>query len=422
MRRKINLVAVGIFSALFCRTASAEITATQGYPSTLTLKWDEQDDADGYRICRREEGSDWCILSDITQAQEYTDITAEQGISYTYSVRPFRLEDERRVQWMSDEIIEDVCILPPAPENIVVRPDEESGSVSVSWDVGKDSGGSSLLYAVSYFEVYSKKAEDISWKFLAGTDTLSNKKSTQIVVDVAGADLYTVRSVYQNRNGELTYSSYDEIGTEGAEPLAATARIYNSEANGTQGNRIFWACFGDDNTDGLEILRKKDGDAEYEVIQTITDKADIRMGDYTDQDVQTTNSYRYSVRAFKRMSKEKVYGWFEEEGVKITVLPNVPSMPSASYLETETPCIQIGWDQGGNTPDSCDGYRIYRRASNKTEWKLLGTNTGVGNTIFKDASLESTFYEYTITAYKENAEGELTESEKSIIVQGEVKK
>ena len=81
-----------------------QVTAEQGYPSQITLKWDENEQADGYRVCRKEKDKEWCILADLTNATQYTDISAEEGTSYIYSVRPFKVDD-RQVYWMTDDVV-----------------------------------------------------------------------------------------------------------------------------------------------------------------------------------------------------------------------------------------------------------------------------------------------------------------------------
>ena len=133
----------------------------------------------------------------------------------------------------------------------------------------------------------------------------------------------------------------------------------------------------------------------------ITDPEEIQKGSYTDTDITITNTYWYTVRAYLEQSQKQVSGWYEPDGVMVQSLPNMPTMLTASYLTSNTPCIQVGWDANENTAESCDGYYIYRRDSKDSEWILLGTNTGANSTLFMDAAIESgATYEYQVRSYK----------------------
>ena len=118
-----------------------------------------------------------------------------------------------------------------------------------------------------------------------------------------------------------------------------------------------------------------------------------------------------------------VGGWYEQDGVEIQALPNMPTMLTASYLASDTPCIQIGWDINENTKDSCDGYYIYRRDSQDSDWQLMGTNAGENNNLFMDASIEKgSTYEYVVRAYKEDSTGSAVESASPEVVRAVVPK
>ena len=80
-KRSFSIAAIAA-SIMFCYPAEAKVTATQEYPSQITLTWDKNDQASGYRICRRDSG-EWCVLADILDETKYADISAEEGITYT---------------------------------------------------------------------------------------------------------------------------------------------------------------------------------------------------------------------------------------------------------------------------------------------------------------------------------------------------
>lgn len=410
-------------SFLIGQPAAAQVTAEQGYPSQITLKWDEMPNASGYRICRREINGDWCILADLEDETQYTDLTVEEGTRYMYSVRAFAIKNGRQVQWFDDEILENICVLPPEPENIQVAPGENGGSLELSWDIGTDSTGNRLLYAVSYYEIYHKKADDLTWQFLTSTESLPNRKDTAILLaDIEETDWYTVRAAYRNANGDTVYSAYDEIGTEGGIPPAATSRIYYAASKGTKGNIVSWISLSSKATK-LEILRKEKKDGTFQRIKTITNPDQIKNGVYTDTDIVITGEYWYTVRAYYEESDNQTSGWYETEGIAIQALPNSPSQLTASCLASDTLCIQVAWNANENTEDSCDGYRIYRRNPDTSEWKLLGTNTGTGNVLFLDTTVEAgNAYEYQVKAYKLDRSKDIVESDTADYVRAEVPK
>ena len=246
---------------------------------------------------------------------------------------------------------------------------------------------------------------------------------TQYVLDNTEAgDWYTVRSAYCTSSGETVYSDYDELGIEGGIPVGATSRIYNAVSNGTKGNQIDWISLSS-SAEKLEVLRKTQPDGSFKVVKTVTDPDEIRHGSYIDTDTTITESYFYTVRAYLNQSGMAVGGWYEQDGVEIQALPNMPTMLTASYLASDTPCIQIGWDINENTKDSCDGYYIYRRDSQDSDWQLMGTNAGENNNLFMDASIEKgSTYEYVVRAYKEDFNGNAVESASPEVVRAVVPK
>ena len=417
-----SLMIATVAGTLLCGQAEAQVTAEQGYPSQITLKWDENEQADGYRVCRKEKDKEWCILADLTNATQYTDISAEEGTSYIYSVRPFKVDD-RQVYWMTDDVVKNVCVFPPEPKDIRMTPGENGGDAELTWKLGGDDIENNLLYSVSFFEVYTKQAEDATWKFLSSTESQPNKKATKLLLeDVDENSWYTVRSAYRTAGGETIYSTYDEVGIQGGSLTAATARIYHAASSGTKGNEIAWVSLSDKATK-LEVLRKDSADDTFHRIKMITDPEEIQKGSYTDTDITITNTYWYTVRAYLEQSQKQVSGWYEPDGVMVQALPNMPTMLTASYLTSNTPCIQVGWDANENTAESCDGYYIYRRDSKDSEWILLGTNTDANSTLFMDAAIESgATYEYQVQAYKESESGEFVESESMDIVHATVPK
>lgn len=403
----VGITSIAATAGLFCFAVTLPVNAQtnvyQSYPTAITLSWDETENANGYRICRADSSGKWIILDDVTDTTQYVDYTVQEGVEYTYSIRPFTINNGRTVEWKDDEIVSGAQVNPPQPDNIAAAPSTKGGSITLSWDV-QDENGNSLLYAIDYFEIYAKKNTDSAWQLVKSTDSDINPKATEATFDITdGWDAYTVRSAYENINGDVVYSSHDNAGAASEKAKATAARIVSYSCEDEQVS-LEWISLSD-YAEGLEIVRKAEGQEDFTILKTITDKQEIENGSFTDTDTQITKSYTYTVRAFTMSDdgRERIYGWYED-GIVINILPPMPTEISASYVSSGTPCVQVSWT-GTDSEDKCDGYNIYRRNTVTQEWVFAGKNVGASNTIFKDTEAGPGDYDYCVKSYKTNEEG-----------------
>ena len=92
-----SLMIATVAGTLLCGQAEAQVTAEQGYPSQITLKWDENEQADGYRVCRKEKDKEWCILADLTKQPSIQILVRKKELHiFTQSVLS---------KWMTDRFI-----------------------------------------------------------------------------------------------------------------------------------------------------------------------------------------------------------------------------------------------------------------------------------------------------------------------------
>lgn len=69
--------------------ATPKLTALKLTDSGAKLKWTKVTGAEGYKVYRKTESENWICIDKVTNAQSYTDRTAETGITYYYTVRAY---------------------------------------------------------------------------------------------------------------------------------------------------------------------------------------------------------------------------------------------------------------------------------------------------------------------------------------------
>ena len=108
---------------------------------------------------------------------------------------------------------------------------------------------------------------------------------------------------------------------------------------------------------------------------------------YTDTDVKSGTTYRYTLRA----QKNQTLSGYQSSGYTDIWL----SVPTLSKAVSGSRGIQVTWGKVAGA----DSYQVYRKTSG-SGWTLLGTVSGISYT---DKSVSSrTAYTYTVRACRDN--------------------
>ena len=336
-----------------------KITEAEALYSGNYLKWKSVKYADFYRVYRKQNGSDYEKIADVTTC-EYTDKTVVRGEEYTYTVRAF---DEECYSKRNKNGVDLIYLAPPkisnTPETL------EDNRIKISWEAVK---------GAEKYRVYRKTADAKKYTRIAtvGEDVLeytdkASKKDGETYI-------YAVKAVNGTNAGVL--SNKNEITLFGVQKPAVSCA---KEVVTVKWNAI-------ENATDYKLF-KKNSDGQFDLVHSGADALE-----YVDTDVSTGNKYTYSLV----VEKDGRYSSFDTKGITAYCLaePKISSIKSSVDNS-----VLLKW----NKIEGATKYNIYRESPFE-EFKLIGTTT---KTSFYDTTKKDSnyFYSYYVEAANEGGTG-----------------
>lgn len=277
-----------------------EMTAVNKVDNGIKLDWNAAKGATGYTVYRRKfaSGDNWKEIARFkNDVFTFTDEKAEQGVSYTYTVRAEGVGV--RGSYLSAGIN---YVLIDAP---VITSSEllYNNSLKIKWG--------SVSNATSY-EAYVQK-ESGEWEFIGkvNANTYTKQYSVNYTPDRAGAINFCVRAVYKNQS----YSEFSDIYTVDYYPeisgLVSEIRV--------AGNYLRWDSDGridKYNIYRVEVSENGENIGEYEFLTSIeTNEKDVKT-EYTDTTVESDKTYKYAIK--------RVFDGVEHDGSEERTFARLP--------------------------------------------------------------------------------------------------
>ncbi|MCI7813266.1 MAG: S8 family serine peptidase [Lachnospiraceae bacterium] len=194
---------------------------------------------------------------------------------------------------------------------------------------------------------------------------------------------------------DLGSTGWDEIYGSGlvkmskAMPKMTIAKptLGTATAIGTSQVKVTWSRISD--ADGYRVYRRVPG-GTWIRLKTIAGNS---TSSYTDTTVEPGKKYSYTVRAYKKSGAEIVMGEFDSNGLTVITGLDTPVLKSATCVSYNS--INVTWTPVTNAM----GYRIYRRETSSTLWRLVGRITRQSSSSFVDkTAVTGTQYHYTVRA------------------------
>ena len=336
-----------------------KITEAQALYSGNYIKWKKVTYADFYRVYRKQEGSDYEIIADVTKC-EYTDKTAVKGEKYIYTIRAF---DEDCYSKRNKNGVDLIYLAPPkltkTPETL------EDNKIKITWEA---------VAGAKKYRVYRKTEEAKKYTRLAtvSADVLeytdkSSKKDGETYI-------YAVKAVNGTNAGVL--SNKNRITLFGVQkPLAFGV-----------GETVTVKWDAVENATDYKLF-KQNADGQWNVVCSGIDATE-----YIDTDVSTGNKYIYSLV----VEKDGQYSSFDTKGVIAYCLAE-PKITSIKSSVDNSVYLKWGKIEGATK------YNIYRESPFE-DYKLVGTTS---KTSFYDKTEKDSnyFYTYYVEAANEYGEG-----------------
>ncbi len=336
----IGTTAVTVDKVLF--PDSDVITSSKNKKDGLYIEWDKQENAEYYKIYRKEDNG-WTRLKTVTSnSNSYTDTTAKSGVTYTYKVKAY---NKTHSAWSAGEPFTATRLDEPVLKSVT----NSKSAVILKWE--KVSGATS-------YRIY-KKIPGKKWTTLSD---VGSKKTSYTDKDVtSGKTVYYTVKAFKNS----VKSSYDTNGIKAVFLKAPKlSKVYNAKA----GLKLKWA-----KVDGAKqyCIYRKSGNSDYKKIAVVEGKNTA----FTDKKVENNKSYTYTVTAKNGGSES----YLKTSGKTYTRIAS-PTIKSAT---SGNKTAIIKWEKENNA----SSYVVYKKNSSGTYEKYA--TVSADKTSYTDKSVKA---------------------------------
>ena len=224
----------------------------------------------------------------------------------------------------------------------------------------------------------------IDGKFGAGTQSTLKKAQSKVGIKATGKfDIATMNAIKKKIGVSSAFivvdTKTDSVVTfNTVTNFKATQNTYNSI-------KLTWSKVKD--AKGYVVVRYNAKTKKYDSLKATSKDY------YVDKNLKSGSTYKYKIRAYKRVGDYNVYGIFS--AVKsCAARPVTAKAKIATYARR---AIKLTWTRQADV----DGYQIYRKDSAKAAYKLRKTVTTNKTTQFVNTGLtKNRTYYYRVRSYK----------------------
>lgn len=344
-----------------------------GY-STLRLSWDKVANATGYLIYRQSttDITKYGLIATVSNGAitSYTDSELPSASEFTYRVVAYREFNEKKY---SGEYAESSNSTYPYRTSAIKTDTQSTSSITFFWNEVSRADG---------YKIYVAQA-DGGYKLLATLNSQSLKYSARGLA--SGTEYRFAVAAYKN------YNNTTLIG-EKVEHLSVTCpdvtTSFTSSSRQTGSLKLNWKSVS--GADGYCIYKKNNNTGEIYVRKIVEGGSTVS---YQDDGLYPGESQYYRIAAYKELSENKVLGDYTE----LTTY-TIPMYVDGFRVENKTDkAIRVAWNQ----IEGISGYKVERKLSTDSSYKVIATVSGSNNLQFVDRNLTSgAKYNYRIRTYK----------------------
>lgn len=214
-----------------------------------------------------------------------------------------------------------------------------------------------------------RKTDDSAWQKIKTTASTSY---TDKKAENGKKYTYTVRAVKDSKLSQ--HYAGDKV-------TCIAAPVLSSVKNNISTVKLTWKKVS--GADGYYVYRRSAADSTWQKVAKLKGSKQLT---YTDADINSSESYKYTVRAYDN----NVKGCYDGNGIK-TIFLTVPDGLTAVSGD-------MGIVVNFNVVDSASKYEIYRKADGG-DWEKISIVTGQASTGFVDLNVEdSEMYRYSVKA------------------------
>lgn len=349
------------------------LTMSKNTANTITLAWDDADDADAYRVYRYHEGTGQYDYLATTSDTGFTDTNLQSGTNYQYKVRcVWTIGGNNYYGTYSSALT--VPTLPAQVTN--VRVDKQTGkTVSLAWDSVNGADG---------YRIYRYNSDSDSYEEL---DTVGADRTSYEVTGLASACEYRFKiRASKTMNANTYWGEYSEKVVAVTKP----DKVAELSARTLGASEIELTWKKSSHVTGYQIYRLDGQTGKYVKIATVEESM---PASYTDRKLSAATEYSYKVRAYKNFEGTNYYGSFSNVKSQVTKPDKVQRLKAS----TKASAVTLKWAASENVT----GYQIYRLNTKTKKYEKIATINGADKITYKNKSLKKgKTYRYKIRAYK----------------------
>lgn len=349
------------------------LTMSKNTANTITLAWDDADDADAYRVYRYHEGTGKYDYLATTSDTGFTDTNLQPGTNYQYKVRcVWTIGGNNYYGTYSSALT-----APTLPAQVTnVRVDKQTGkTVSLAWDSVNGADG---------YRIYQYNSNSDSYEEL---DTVGADRTSYEVTGLASAGEYRFKiRASKTMNANTYWGEYSEKVVAVTKPDKVTE--LSARTLGASEIELTWKKSS--HVTGYQIYRLDGQTGKYVKIATVEESM---PASYTDRKLSAATEYSYKVRAYKNFEGTNYYGSFSNVKSQVTKPDKVQRLKAS----TKASAVTLKWAASENVT----GYQIYRLNTKTKKYEKIATINGADKITYKNKSLKKgKTYRYKIRAYK----------------------
>lgn len=349
------------------------LTMSKNTANTITLAWDDADDADAYRVYRYNEDTKKYAYVATVNDTTYTDTNRNAGTAYSYKVRCMWTIGGSNYFGTYSSVLQ-AATLPAQVTNVNVD-GQSATSISLAWDEAEGADG----YRISRYDSDADAFEKVA---VVGADVTHYE-----VTGLASAREYRFEICASKTIGENTYWGADSEEAAGMTKPDKVAAL-NVDAYESTAIDLSWKKVA--RASGYQLYRLNEETGKYVRIATIKGGSNVT---YTDSSLVAAKTYSYKVRAYKSYNGTSYYGRFSAVKVQVTK----PQKVQKVKLTTKASSITIKWNKSANVT----GYEVYRRNTKTKKYEKIATVKGESKVSYTDKKRKKgVTYSYKVRAYK----------------------
>lgn len=349
------------------------LTMSKNTANTITLAWDDADDADAYRVYRYNEDTKKYAYVATVNDTTYTDTNRNAGTAYSYKVRCMWTIGGSNYFGTYSSVLQ-AATLPAQVTNVNVD-GQSATSISLAWDEAEGADG----YRISRYDSDADAFEEVA---VVGADVTHYE-----VTGLASAREYRFEICASKTIGENTYWGADSEEAAGMTKPDKVAAL-NVDAYESTAIDLSWKKVA--RASGYQLYRLNKATGKYVRIATIKGGSNVT---YTDSSLVAAKTYSYKVRAYKSYNGTSYYGRFSAVKVQVTK----PQKVQKVKLTTKASSITIKWNKSANVT----GYEVYRRNTKTKKYEKIATVKGESKVSYTDKKRKKgVTYSYKVRAYK----------------------